>query len=183
MTDARNETDARDRARRAARAKILDDDWRPRGALLIGGLDVKGAPTRPAAANSPHAAAAVWRAEAASHLQGAIDELDRASSVMPVSLERELTDLALRTTSQTFRVCTRNLEAVRQKHRPPRGSLECRFAPRPSTSDSAARSSRCYRCLPGTSKRWSRCRSLQSVGGGRARERFHANAIVRFRSG
>ncbi len=114
LTNPRDEADARTRAHCAARAKILDDEWRPHGTLLISGLDVRDmtrARTRP---GGRYDAEGSWRAEAATHLQGAIAELERAALVMPASCERALIDRALRTTAQTFRECTRNLGAARR---------------------------------------------------------------------
>jgi hypothetical protein len=115
LTDARDEADARTRAHCAARAKILDGEWRPHGTLLIGGLDVRDM-TRACARpdGSRFVTEASWRAEGATHLQGAIGELERAALVMPASRERALIDRALRTTAQTFRECTHNLEAARR---------------------------------------------------------------------
>ena len=56
LTNARDEADARTRAHCAARAKILDGEWRPHGTLLIGGLDVRDmtrARARPGGAGTP----------------------------------------------------------------------------------------------------------------------------------
>ena len=116
VVNARDERDARDRAHRAARKKLADGEWRPHGTLIIGGMEVKetsGAPA-PAPARSRYAAEAAWRAQAATHLQGAIAELEQAALGMPVSRERVLVDRALQTTAQTFRACTRNLELARR---------------------------------------------------------------------
>ncbi len=115
LTNARDKADARTRAHCAARARILDSEWRPHGTLLIGGLDVRDmARGRARSSRSRYATEASWRAEAATRLQGAIAELERAELVMPASRERALIDRALRTTAQTFRECTRNLEAARR---------------------------------------------------------------------
>jgi hypothetical protein len=115
LANARDEADAHTRAHRAARAKILDDEWRPHGTLLIGGVDVRDMTRARARLDGRrYATEASWRAEAATHLQGAIAELERAALVMPASRERALIDRALRTTAQTFRECTRNLETARR---------------------------------------------------------------------
>ena len=115
LTNARDEADARTRAHCAARAKILDNEWRAHGRLLIGRLDVRDMTrARARRGGRRYATEASWRAEAAIHLQGAIAELERAALVMPASRERALIDRALRTTAQTFRECIRNLEAARR---------------------------------------------------------------------
>ena len=115
LTNARDEADARTHAHCAARTKILDGEWRPHGTLLIGGLEVRDmARVRAWPGGSRYVMDASWRAEAATHLHGAIAELEQAALVMPASRERALIDRALRATAQTFRECTRNLEAARR---------------------------------------------------------------------
>ena len=132
LANALDEADARTRAHCAARAKILDGEWRPHGTLLIGGLDARDitwARTRPS--GSRYATEASWRAEAATHLQGAIAELERAALVMPASHERALIDRALRTTAQTFRECTRKLEAARRHLKARTTGTEAAMGPQP----------------------------------------------------
>jgi len=115
VIDARDAQDARDRAHSAAGEKINDGEWRPHGTILIGGMDVTDTSQAPApSASSRYAAEAAWRAEAASHVQGAISELEQAALAMPVSRERVLVDHALHSTAQAFRTCTRNLELARR---------------------------------------------------------------------
>jgi len=115
VVDARDAQDARDRAHCAAGGKIKDGEWRPHGTMLIGGMDVEDTSQAPApTASSRYAAEAAWRAEAASHVQGAISELEQAALGMPVSRERVLVDHALHLTAHAFRACTRNLELARR---------------------------------------------------------------------
>jgi len=115
VIDTRDAQDARDRAHCAAGEKIRDGEWRPHGTMLIGGMDVKDTSNAPApAASSRYAAEAAWSAEAASHVQGAISELEQAALGMPVSRERVLVDHALHSTAKAFRACTRSLERARR---------------------------------------------------------------------
>ncbi|MGO9899913.1 MAG: hypothetical protein ACLP0J_09515 [Solirubrobacteraceae bacterium] len=109
VPDARDETDARERAHAAARERIRDGQWRPHGTLLIGGLQINPTTTQTRPRDNRYAAAAAWRSTAATHLQAAIAELEQAAITMPVSRERVMVDRALRATAQTFRECTRNL--------------------------------------------------------------------------